>query len=383
MNNLNEVKQLIKTIVAETISVMSEEHDRGEWWIDDSGNTIYADGDVGDSNHEAVVIQTLTGQLLSHFGIHTDVETGHISDYEGQIYDSLMSDDRLSEEEQQEWNMGGGPSEVILRKLIEDKAFEDPKQAEDALYIAYGSATRDARDYAMKYWNWKVMKTFGGYIEIQTWHLKPEDLGLIVQGVWDIMDDNGDEEDQDDSDNKIGDDGFKGPRINVTIQATGRRFHDIPLEVLEKKMPTKLGDYRSGLHSDFVTEDYHHHHKDYRLYEGNRKIVAIFEDNSRLTFEVHFRNNRGEDKEKWRHRAFTTWKSVANEIHGDVTLSDACNPIQKSWRESFKEALKHPKLQEFIRHKPHQKVFDDKGYPAKVQGKPQTCIDPVNFTPRE
>ena len=61
-------------------------------------------------------------------------------------------------------------------------------------------------------------------------------------------------------------------------------------------------------------------------------------------------------------------------------MTDACNPDKKSWKQSFEEALKHPKLQEFVRHSPHHKVFDDKGYPAKVQGKPQTCIDPVNFT---
>ena len=60
---------------------------------------------------------------------------------------------------------------------------------------------------------------------------------------------------------------------------------------------------------------YHHSHKDYRLYEGNRHIVAVFEDNSRLKFEVHFREKHGPDKEKWRRKAFTTWKSVANEIH--------------------------------------------------------------------
>ena len=61
-------------------------------------------------------------------------------------------------------------------------------------------------------------------------------------------------------------------------------------------------------------------------------------------------------------------------------MTDACNPIQKSWKQSFEEALKHPKLEEFIRKNHHQKVFDDKGYHAKVQGKPQACIDPVNFT---
>lgn len=133
---------------------------------------------------------------------------------------------------------------------------------------------------------------------------------------------------------------------------------------------------------EVLSEDFHHQHKEYRLYEGNRKIIAIFEDNSRLAFEVHYRDKHGLDREKWRRKAFTTWKSLANEIHGDVRLTDACNPVQKSWKQSFMEALKDPKMKEFMRVNHHHKIFEDKGYPASVQGKPQPCVDPVNFTPR-
>jgi hypothetical protein len=119
-------------------------------------------------------------------------------------------------------------------------------------------------------------------------------------------------------------------------------------------------------------EDYHHLHKDYRLYEGDTHITAIFEDNSRLSFEVHYHNNHGEDKIKWRKKAFTIWKSVANELHGDVQLSEVGNPIQKSWKNCFKEALKHPKLQEYIRQSYHRRVFDN--------DEVAPCMDSVNFT---
>jgi hypothetical protein len=381
---INKLEELIRRIVCEHLNALEEDHQRGEWWIDDSGGTIFADIDIGDSGHEGVIIQQLAHEILSHFDVDTD-EPGYISEYEDRIKENLIHDDRMSEQDLADWEASSGsrsPYGVILRKLIEDKAYSTPEQAEDALSIAYGSSQRDARDYGMKYLNWKVMKTFGGDIEIQTWHLKPEDLGIIVRGIWDIMEDT---DDSDDSDNKVGEDGYPGPRVNVTVQATGKRFHDIPLSVLEKKLPSSLMNYRSGLHSDFregLAEDYHFHHKEYRMYEGNRNIVAIFEDNSRLKFEVHFRDRRGPDREKWRHKAMTTWKSLANEIHGDIRLSDALNPIQKSWKQSFSEALKHPKMKDFVRVNHHQKIFPDKGYPAKVQGKPQPVMDPVNFTPR-
>jgi len=380
---VNQIKKLIKYIVAEAVDIMREEHDTGEWWIDESGQTTYCDNTVTDQGHEAVVIGYLIHEILSHFGIEED-EPGKLSNYEESIKENLIEDGRLSEEELEEWNTKS-PSEIILRKLVEDGAYKDPKQAEDALYIAYGSSSRDARDYAMRYWNWKVMKTSGDDIEIQTWHLKPEDIGIIVRGIWEIMGE--DTDDEEDPDSVVGDDKYPGPRINVTVQASGKRFSDVPLAVLEKKMPQELHNYQSGAHVGYtenLTEDFHHLHKEYRLYEGNSHIVAIFEDNSRLMFEVHYHNNHGEDKEKHRHQAFTTWKSLANEIHGDVQLNEVGNPIQKSWKKCFKEALKHPKLQEYIRKPEHQRVFDDddKGYPTKVQRKPQPCIDPVNFTPR-
>lgn len=364
-----EINGLIRYIVKEALDIMKEDHERGEWWIDERGETTFADGDVGDSNHEAIVIQHLTYQILSHFNINND-EVSNLSDNEEEIFQSLKDDDRLTEEDIEEWETRG-PSEVILRKLIEDKTFGDPKQTEDALYIAYGSNSRDARNYAMKYWRWKIMKTFENHIEIQTWHLKPEDLGIIVRGIWDIQEDNGNE----DGDSEVGEDGYPGPRVNVTVQASGKRFSDIPLAVLEKKMPQTLHNYQSGVHTGYtesLNEEFHYLHKEWRLYEGNRHIVALFEDGSKLSFEVHFHNKHREDKDKWRHRAFTTWKSCANEIYRDTELTEAGNLEIKDWKSCFKEALKHPKMKDFIRTSKHQRVFKE--------SETAPIYDPINFT---
>ena len=109
---------------------------------------------------------------------------------------------------------------------------------------------------------------------------------------------------------------------------------------------------------EILVEDYHHLHKDYRLYEAFNKIVAIFEDNTKLEFEVHYHDKHGEDREKWRKRAASRWKSLANEIHRDVQLSEVGNPIEKSWKKSFEEALEHPELQEFVFNpKKHRRIW--------------------------
>lgn len=381
-----QIKYLIESIVKETLGMMQEEHQRGEWWIDQYGDVDFADGDIGDANHEGVVIRTLAAEILEHFGVNDfDPEGGYLSEQEEEIKQALLDDDRLSEEELAIWDNQGsggqGPAAIILKKLIEDHVYPDPKQAEDALFIAYGSNTRDARNYAMKHWKWKIMKASGGQnIEIMTWHLTADDLAIVVKGIWEIMEESN-EDDPEDSDNEVGEDNYKGPRINLSVYASGKRFTDIPLAVLEKKLPSAINTYGTGAGmKENIQEEFHHLHKEYRLYEGRNKIVAIFEDNSRIAFEVHFRDNHGEDREKWRHKALTSWKSLANEIHRDVQLSEVGNPIEKTWKECFREALKDPKMKEYMRAPHHQRVFDDKGYPAKIQGKPAPCIDPVNFT---
>lgn len=122
---------------------------------------------------------------------------------------------------------------------------------------------------------------------------------------------------------------------------------------------------------EIINEDYHHLHKEFRLYEGSNHIVAVFEDNSRLMFEVHYHNNHGEDKEKHRRKAFTKWKSLASKIHGDIQLNEVGNPVEKSWKQSFKEAMEHPELQEYMRKPHHRKIYGS-----------NAGIDPVNFTPR-
>lgn len=372
--------QVIDNSLNENTVVVSESHEHGEWWIDEYGGVEFADGDTGEKNHEAVVIERLSYEILSHFDI--DESEANVTEYLDDIKKTLVDDGRLTANEERLWN-DGGQIQIIIDKLLEDNAMGDKEQTKNAVHVVFNHNNRDARDYAMKYWRWKIMKTFNSNIEVQTWFLKPEDLTMIVKGIWEIMDN--DTERDDDEDKEIGDDGLPGPRINVTVQAQGKRYSNIPFCVMEKRLPAEINAYRSGVqvgYNENLTEDFHHNHKEYRMFEANKHIIAIFEDNTRLKFEVHFRNMHGADRDKWRRRAFTTWKSLASKLHGDVTLSDVCNPIQRDWKDCFKEALKDPKMKAYIRKNPHHRVFEDKGYPSSVQGKAQPCVDPVNFTPR-
>ena len=211
---------------------------------------------------------------------------------------------------------------------------------------------------------WKRMKASKNKIEIFTWELKAEDLRIIIKGIKAIMNQDPNAEPTSDSDEEVEKDGYTGPRVDITIKSKDKQFKNVPLAILEKCLPSNMKNYEAGKNpelagSEELREGYHHHHKEYRLYEARDHIIALFEDNSRLVFEVHYHENRGEDKEKWRRRAFSKWKTLANEIHRDVQLTEVGNPKEKSWKQAFEEALNHPELQEFIRKPHHQKVFDD------------------------
>ena len=338
------ILEFIKSTVKKTI--IREGFQRGEWWIDDSGGTIFADGDNGDMNHEAVIIQILTNNILSHFGIDID-DLGEFGNYEDLIKQNLIEDGRLSEEEIQEWDTKS-PSEIILIKLNEDKLFETPEQTEDALYIAYGSSTRDARIYGMKYMGWKVAKMYGNKMEVQTWTLTERDLSIIVRGLNDILEDDfGDDEPDDEEEKNL---------VNITVVRTSKIYRDIPLSVLEKRTVSSVLNYKRDL--PWMNEDYHKHHKDYRMLEGNRMITVVFENNTRLQFEIHFRNNHGEDREKHSKKAASKWRSLASKIRNESKeLNEVGNQVEKTWKECFEEALQHPELKEFIRDKPHQQIY--------------------------
>lgn len=92
-----------------------------------------------------------------------------------------------------------------------------------------------------------------------------------------------------------------------------------------------------------------HENKEWFLYEGENTITAVFGDNTRQTFKVHYRNNRiREDQAKHRAKAARTWKRLAMEIRKSAGLSKSGNPVVVPWQECFERALKDPMMLEFV-----------------------------------
>jgi len=143
----------------------------GEWWIDDSGTALYADGDNGDMGHEAYVIDSITRQLLNAMDIDpwNEESVGNLCD--GHNKKAIQA--KMKEEE----------FTGVMEEFVDEAAktiWKDPKQREDALCCAWES-NGDARKYGMQYDNWIRVAGHG----FECWEMTAEVLKRMGDGIYD------------------------------------------------------------------------------------------------------------------------------------------------------------------------------------------------------
>lgn len=174
----------------------------GEYWFDERGDTMYADGDSGDYNHERYVIEKLTNEILDLFGMENCDECD-LSDYEEPIITEMMERETewceeyilkkrqpeelegLSRREKQDVFSNDYPDSLIEYLTKFENIPE--KRASDMVMIALNSS-RDAREYAIKYWGW--MRVHGNHVEIQK--LTAETLKNLYTGISNALFEEGD-----------------------------------------------------------------------------------------------------------------------------------------------------------------------------------------------
>lgn len=205
--------------------LLAEHMFRGEWWIDDSGTAVFADGDVGDINHAGYVIQQLAMSYAGDLGLDIgDHDAITLDNYEDRIKRSICDTDN----EREDFDID--PARYALGWLKEnDGAYKstDREKYETGFFIAWGSHTQeDPRDYALKYWGWKRMK--GDWVESQ--FLTSKDLKLISQGIHDAYGHDM-EEDVD-------------PLFHIEIRSNRTYYQEVPLSVIDSGSPTNLCGYR-------------------------------------------------------------------------------------------------------------------------------------------
>lgn len=187
----------------------------GEHWIDEDGNLMYADGDIGDMNHEAYVVQRARGEIAGD-----GWNQGEFVNWEGfqeSIASQILQAAKTNQALQQEIESEIGdiyttrPQELVGYDYIDNELLRRGINAE-LLNIAQDRG--DARAFGMKTWGWK--RVMNNYVE--TFVLTDRDCQIIAKGLGEIV--------PDDEEGKT--------TWNVEIVSNRRYFQNIPLAIIEK-----------------------------------------------------------------------------------------------------------------------------------------------------
>jgi len=181
---------------------------RGEWWIAD-GRAEFADGDIGDKNHEAVVIETVQRQWADdEFSMYEMVDW---EGFENSLFEEAVDEKGLNREEIHD-------PEPFVYEALKQRGMSD-----EEILVARGQGTRiDIRGYAMKTWGWKSVH--GNYIT--SWTLTPKDLKEIADGLWDAETETSEEE-----------------LFTLESQTTHKTFTEVPLGIIALANPQALAEY--------------------------------------------------------------------------------------------------------------------------------------------
>ena len=172
---------------------------RGEWWIDDTGFALFADGDVGDYSHEMLVMERLVGTILNYLDLEIDERKPlDISEYYNEILNSL------DEENRAEFEIA---ADETIKRILKQNGMEGVDEAFKVLHNVV-----DAREFALKYWGWKRVRGNN----IQTQYLTVEDLGIINQGLGEIAADAADDE-----------------TFDIEVNTSHDLYEDVPILVIE------------------------------------------------------------------------------------------------------------------------------------------------------
>lgn len=150
----------------------------GEYWITDS-ELWFADGDVGDTNHEGYALDHARRLFLDDIGADNDHEYMDDKTFVDSIHERLDED-----EFRHEYHTGSVLKELLTkwRDLEGSPQFSLPLMG-----IAFDQG--DTRAFAMEHWNWKWVKKMW----VGTHTLTLDDFIIIAEGLLNAADQEGNE----------------------------------------------------------------------------------------------------------------------------------------------------------------------------------------------
>lgn len=176
---------------------------KGEYWITDNG-VDFADGDVGDTNHEMHAVRHAAQHILDLFAADSDEEFYDENMFRDAIIKSLNEDDEEGKADKHNWEK---LAENYLKAHVPaDKLDQTLEEFETA------RGQGDARDTAVKHWGWVWVR--GNHAS--TWTLTKDDMKNIADGYSEIAEQEGLEELE-------GYEGLENMEISIHVGSTGRR----------------------------------------------------------------------------------------------------------------------------------------------------------------
>jgi hypothetical protein len=223
-------RQLVEAILLENSNF------RGEYWIQD-GYVQFADGDVGDLNHEAIVIQNAAGQVLSEIGI--DADEPYLEDMKDEIYEAIQ--DGLPDEIREKYEN----IEITIQDCLKyyGKHVLHNAKFDELVDAAYDRI--DVRRFAMREWGWKAIR--GNVVD--TWNITPKDLSQISSGLYEAYSHEIDTYDSE----KLDEHGNKGPYFDMEVYSRGDYYSDVPWDLIGQDI-SKILPYRTFVKGQRITE---------------------------------------------------------------------------------------------------------------------------------
>lgn len=157
---------------------------RGEYWIHPGGHVDFADGSVGERNHEGIVCDAVLREVIETFGGDADSEYVSFDDLE-EAFKAEYPDEVAAQAEKD----GVEPDSISLWPMMVAELMRidniPENEAREKLKIAQGNG--DARRYASKKWGWVAVR--GDHVE--SWDLSRDAWATISRGLEEILDQEG------------------------------------------------------------------------------------------------------------------------------------------------------------------------------------------------
>lgn len=195
---------------------------QGEWWIAD-GQVLYADGDIGDMNHEAYVIDSIKRKYA-----YDEFTNNEWIDWD-EFKIALAKEQYEEKYEQNQQNQHIMDFETLKKNFpekIEDMYLAKLKElgmTNEEYRLAEGFG--DAREYGLKHLGWKRVKQNN----VQTQTLTQDDLKDIANGLWEAYDEECQKE-----------------TFNIEVNSTRTIYNDVPYQLISDGAPSALMEYRSN-----------------------------------------------------------------------------------------------------------------------------------------